>query len=178
MATGQSRPVAQQLDRLWNSGSVSGLSDAELLRRYNDAKDQASEQAFEALLNRHGPLVMGVCRHILRQAQDVDDAFQATFLILVRKSHSIRVDTSLAPWLYGVAYRTATRVRANASRRRLDQIQDLEAAPVEPMGEVLGWEIRPMLHEELNRLPEKYRAPIVLCHLEGKSYEEAQMLQW
>ena len=121
---------------------------------------------------------MGVCRHILRQDQDVDDAFQATFLILIRKSHSIRVDASLAPWLYGVAYRTATRVRANVSRKHLDQTQDLEAAPVEPMGEVLGWEIRPMLHEELNRLPEKYRAPIVLCHLEGKSYEEAaQMLR-
>jgi RNA polymerase sigma factor (sigma-70 family) len=179
MATGQSKPLAQQLDRLWNSGTVSGLSDAELLRRYNGSKDQAAEQAFEALLHRHGPMVMGVCRHILSQAQDADDAFQATFLILIRKSHSIRVDTSLAPWLYGVAYRTATRVRANASRRRLDPMQDLEAAPVEPMGEVLGWEIRPMLHEELNRLPEKYRAPIVLCHLEGKSYEEAaQMLHW
>jgi RNA polymerase sigma factor (sigma-70 family) len=179
MATGQSRPLAQQLDRLWNSGTVSGLSDAELLRRYNGSKDQAAEQAFEALLDRHGPMVMGVCRHILRQAQDADDAFQATFLVLVRKSSSIRVDTSLAPWLYGVAYRTATRVRASGSRWRLDQAPDLEAAPVEPVGEVLGWEIRPMLHEELSRLPEKYRAPIVLCHLEGKSYEEAaQMLQW
>ena len=179
MATGQSKPLAQQLDRLWNSGTVSGLSDVELLRRYNGSRDQAAEQAFEALLNRHGPMVMGVCRHILRQAQDVDDAFQATFLILIRKSHSIRVDASQAPWLYGVAYRTATRVRANASRKHLDQTQDLEAAPVESMGEVLGWEIRPMLHEELNRLPEKYRAPIVLCHLEGKSYEEAaQMLDW
>jgi uncharacterized protein YccT (UPF0319 family) len=71
MATGQSRPLAQQLDRLWNSGTVSGLSDAELLRRYNVSKDQAAKQAFEALLNRHGPMVMGVCRHILRQAQDV-----------------------------------------------------------------------------------------------------------
>jgi RNA polymerase sigma factor (sigma-70 family) len=179
MSTGQSKPLAQQLDRLWNSGTVSGLSDVELLRRYNGSRDQAAEQAFEALLNRHGPMVMGVCRHILRQAQDVDDAFQATFLILIRKSHSIRVDASLAPWLYGVAYRTATRVRANALRRRLDQTQDVEAAPVEPMGEALGWEIRPMLHEELSRLPEKYRAPIVLCHLEGKSYEEAaQMLHW
>ncbi len=109
MATGESRPFAQHLERLWNSGTVSGLSDAELVKRFTTSKGPAAEQAFESLLGRHGPMVVGVCRHILRRPQDVDDAFQATFLVLVRKARSIRVDESLGPWLYGVAYRTAIR---------------------------------------------------------------------
>jgi hypothetical protein len=92
MATGESRPLAQHLERLWNSGTVSGLSDAELVRRFTGSKGPAAEQAFEALLGRHGPMVLGVCRHILRRPQDVDDAFQATSLVLVRKARSILRD--------------------------------------------------------------------------------------
>ena len=179
MATGESRPLAQHLERLWNSGTVSGLSDAELVRRFTSSVGPAAEQAFEALLGRHGPMVLGVCRHILRRPQDVDDAFQATFLVLVRKARSIRVDESLGPWLYGVAYRTAIRARSKAARHHLEEMNDLEAAAADPAGGAFAWEIRPMLHEELNRLPEKYRSPIVLCHLEGKSHEEAaRMLDW
>ncbi len=179
MATGESRPLAQHLERLWNSGTVSGLSDAELVRRFTGSKGPAGEQAFEALLGRHGPMVLGVCRHILRRPQDVDDAFQATFLVLVRKAGSIRVDESLGPWLYGVAYRTAIRARSKVVRYHLEETNDLEAAAADPGGGAFAWEIRPMLHEELNRLPEKYRSPIVLCHLEGKSHEEAaRMLDW
>ena len=124
-------------------------------------------------------MVLGVCRHVLRRPQDVDDAFQATFLILVRKARSIRVDSSLAPWLYGVALRTAVRARANVLRRGMAETPDLDAVAVAPADEVLTWEIKPLLHEELGRLPEKYRAPIVLCHLEGRSHEEAaQLLRW
>ena len=179
MAAGPSRPLAQQLDRLWNSGTISGLGDAELLKRFIGCQGRAAEQAFECLLDRHGPMVLGVCRHVLRRPQDVDDAFQATFLILVRKARSIRVDASLAPWLYGVALRTAVRAgpmrRAEAWRKR----PTLTPSPVAPADEAFSWEIKPMLHEELGRLPEKYRAPIVLCHLEGKSHEEAaQLLRW
>ena len=179
MATGESRPLAQHLERLWNSGTVSGLSDAELVKRFTGSKEPAAEQAFEALLGRHGPMVLGVCRHILRRPQDVDDAFQATFLVLVRKARSIRIDESLGPWLYGVAYRTAIRARSKVARHRLEEMNDLEATAADPAGGAFAWEIRPMLHEELNRLPEKYRSPIVLCHLEGKSHEEAaRMLDW
>jgi RNA polymerase sigma factor (sigma-70 family) len=178
MATGESRPLAQHLERLWNSGTVSGLSDAELVKRFTSSVGPAAEQAFEALLGRHGPMVLGVCRHILRRPQDVDDAFQATFLVLVRKARSIQVDESLGPWLYGVAYRTAIRARWKVARQRLEEMNDVEAAG-DPASGAFAWEIRPMLHEELNRLPEKYRSPIVLCHLEGKSQEEAaRMLDW
>ncbi len=179
MAAGESRPLAQQLERLWSSGTVSGLSDAELVKRFTGSKGPAAEQAFEALLGRHGPMVLGVCRHILRRPQDVDDAFQATFLVLVRKAGSIRVDESLGPWLYGVAYKTATRARSKVARQRLEDMDDLEATAADAAGGAFAWEIRPMLHEELNRLPEKYRSPIVLCHLEGRSHEEAaQLLAW
>ena len=124
MATGESRPLAQHLERLWNSGTVSGLSDAELVKRFIGSKGPAAEQAFEALLGRHGPMVLGVCRHILRRPQDVDDAFQATFLVLVRKARSIRVDESLGPWLYGVAYRTAIRARSIVARHHLEEMND------------------------------------------------------
>src|SRR5271165_6665138 len=120
MAMGQPPPLAQHLERLWNSGTVSGLSDAELFRRFTSSVGPAAEQAFEALLGRHGPMVLGVCRHILRRPQDVDDAFQATFLVLVRKARSVRIDVSLGPWLYGVAYRTAMRARTKAARYRLE----------------------------------------------------------
>ena len=179
MAAGPSRPLARQLDRLWNSGTISGLGDAELLKRFIGCQGRAAEQAFECLLDRHGAMVLGVCRHVLRRPQDVDDAFQATFLILVRKARSIRVDSSLAPWLYGVALRTAVRARADVSRRGMAETPDLDAVAVAPADEALSWEIKPILHEELGRLPEKYRAPIVLCHLEGKSHEEAaQLLRW
>ena len=179
MATGESRPFAQHLERLWNSGTVSGLGDAELLKRFTSSVGPAAEQAFEALLGRHGPMVLGVCRHILRRPQDVDDAFQATFLVLVKKARSIRVDESLGPWLYGVAYRTAIRARSKVARHGLEEMNDLEAAAADPAGGAFAWEIRPILHEELNRLPDKYRSPIVLCHLEGKSHEEAaRMLDW
>ena len=124
-------------------------------------------------------MVMGVCRQILRRPHDADDAFQATFLVLVRKARSIRVGDSLAPWLYGVAYRTAQRARNVASRYRPAVVEPME----EPMGpsrdEEFDFDLRPLLHDELSRLPVKYRDPIVLCHLEGKSHEEAaRLLQW
>jgi RNA polymerase sigma factor (sigma-70 family) len=178
MASGESRPLAQQLERLWSSGTLSGLSDADLVKRFTSAEEPAAEQAFEALLGRHGPMVLGVCRQILGRPHDVDDAFQATFLVLVRKARSIRADAPLGPWLYGVAYRTAIRARSKAARYRSEEMKGLETA-ADPVGGAYTWEIGPMIHEELDRLPEKYRSPIVLCHLEGKSHEEAaRMLDW
>ncbi|HKI18194.1 MAG TPA: sigma-70 family RNA polymerase sigma factor, partial [Isosphaeraceae bacterium] len=171
--------VMRELEVLWTSGTLSGLSDAQLLGRFTAGGAQdAGGSAFRELVHRHGPIVMGVCRQILRHSHDADDAFQATFLVLVRKARSIQVRDSLAPWLYKVAYRTAMRARASASRYR---VTDIEQADVieGSADEAYQLDVRPLLQEELGRLPEKYRSPIVLCHLEGRSHEEAaRILSW
>ncbi len=141
-------------------------------------EDATAESAFKELVDRHGPMVMGVCRQILRHTHDADDAFQATFLVLVRKARSIQVRESLGPWLYSVAYRTAQRARAAASRYRHGGVEQVEALGCPPE-DSYHLDLRPLLHEELDRLPDKYRAPIVLCHLEGKTHEQAaQLLHW
>ena len=171
--------VSRQLEALWTSGTLTGISDAQLLTRFAGVRDATAESAFRELVQRHGPMVMGVCRQILRHPHDADDAFQATFLVLVRKAGSIRVGESLAPWLYAVAYRTAQRARAVASRYRSGPVESLEDPMGHPASDACHFDLRPLLHEELNRLPGKYREPIVLCHLEGKTHEEAaRLLHW
>jgi RNA polymerase sigma factor (sigma-70 family) len=124
-------------------------------------------------------MVLGVCRHILNQLQDAEDAFQATFLVLARKAGSIRDRRVLARWLYEVAYRIAMRARTNGVRRRTHERQGGEMAAT-VTNDNHGWvELRPVLHEEVNRLPEKYRLPVILCYLEGKTNEEvAEQLKW
>ncbi len=167
------RSIRDSLERLWTSGTLIGMTDAQLLGRFNEG-GQAAEAAFRALVDRHGPMVMGVCRQIARRTQDAEDAFQATFLVLVRKARSVRVGDSLAPWLYGVAYRTAHRARARASRYRGGEVEVAAESVDAP-----DLDVPPILHEELARLPGKYRDPIVLCHLEGRSHEEAaRLLSW
>ncbi len=170
--------VSKQLEVPWKSGTLTGLSDAQLLSRFAETRDAASERAFRELVQRHGPMVLSVCRQVLRHSHDADDAFQATFLVLVRKARSIRTSDSLAPWLYGVAHRTAQRARAIALRYRPgdeEQLQDVGVSPED----IYKMDLRPLLHEELGRLPDKYRAPIVLCHLEGRTHEEAaRLLSW
>ena len=179
MTYGKPSSVGRQLEALWTSGTLTGMSDAQLLSRFAGVRDAAAESAFRELMHRHGPMVMGVCRQIIRHPHDADDAFQATFLVLVRKAGSIRVGGSLAPWLYAVAYRTAQRARAIASRYRSAPVESLEDPMGHPAGDPGHFDLRPLLHEELNRLPGKYREPIVLCHLEGKTHEEAaRLLQW
>jgi RNA polymerase sigma factor (sigma-70 family) len=178
MVRAKSGLAAQQLESLWVSGTLTGLSDAQLLARFSERGDSRGESAFRELIDRHGPMVMGVCRQILRRSHDADDAFQATFLVLVRKARSIQVRESLGPWLYSVAYRTALRARATASRYRQGDPDVAETGPTQEE-HAYQLDLRPLLQEELGRLPEKYRAPIVLCHLEGKSHEEAaRMLHW
>src|SRR5262245_43492778 len=179
MFQGKSDRVARQLEGLWTSGTLTGLSDAQLLSRFVRTRDAAGELAFGELVNRHWPMVLGVCRQILRHSHDADDAFQATFLVLVRKAHAIKAEDSLAPWLYSVAFRTAHRARANASRHRPsleEPIENLEGSSSEA---AYTLDLRPLLYQELSRLPPKYRAPIVLCHLEEKTHEEvARLLGW
>jgi RNA polymerase sigma factor (sigma-70 family) len=162
--------VFQQIDRLYRDGSLAGLGDGPLLERYLTHGDEA---AFEALIDAHGPMVLGLCRRALRDPRDIEDAFQATFLILVRKAPTIRDRGHLSNWLYGVAYRVARRVRAQTLRRRNREIgvENLEAAAIPETSERL--ETGSVLDQELNRLPSKYRVPLILCYLKGLTHDQA-----
>lgn len=170
MANALNGIVLQQIDRLYREGTLAGLKDDQLLERYLSRRD---ESAFEALVNLHGPMVLGLCRRMLHDPRDVEDAFQATFLILVRKASSIRDPSHLSNWLYGVAYRVAVRARTNTLRRRGREtaVGDLEVATVP--GTMDSLEIGPVLDQELNRLPQKYRAVIVLCYVKARTHDQA-----
>ena len=150
-----------------------GPGDEKLLQRFIESND---ESAFADLVRRHGPMVLAACRRILNNEQDAADAFQGTFLVLVRKAASLSQPELLGPWLYGVAYRTALKARARESRRRAHERQVANMHVVEPMSPGDGQRFRAELDEELNLLPEKFRAPLVLCYLEGKTHEEAARL--
>src|SRR5207253_996090 len=127
--------------------------------------------AFAILMQRHGAMVFGVCRSVLHHAQDAEDAAQATFLVLARKASSIRQKGSLASWLHGVAYRLA--MKARAARSRIPQAPASDRPSPTPMDELIWRELRQVLHEEMGRLPERYRLPLILCYLEGQTQEEA-----
>ena len=118
MATGQLSSVVRYLRKVSAGRLASSCTDATLLERFVSQRDEA---AFEALVHRHGPMVLGLCRRILRNAHDVEDAFQATFLVLVHKAGSVRKRASLGHWLYGVAYRTALQARTDRARRRIHE---------------------------------------------------------
>jgi RNA polymerase sigma-70 factor (ECF subfamily) len=168
--------LGRDLRRLVLMGGASGLTDAELLERFLVLRD---DSAFESLVRRHGPMVFGVCRRVLHHDQDAEDAFQATFLVLVRKATTIWPRHMLPNWLFGVAYRTAQATKTASARRRL---RERQANPMSSPGastDGLWSDLRPILDEELSHLPNKYRVPIVLCDLEGKSRQEAaQQLGW
>lgn len=134
---------------------------------------RGDRESLGKLIHRHGPLVWGVCRRVLRHAQDAEDAFQATFLVLVRKASTIRHKECCAHWLYGVAYQTALKARAVAARRknREQQVMDMPEPAVPPPDP--GDELQPLLDRELIRLPEKYRMVLILCDLEGRNRSEA-----
>jgi RNA polymerase sigma factor (sigma-70 family) len=151
-------------------------TDAQLLKRFASHHDQG---AFAVLVKRHGPMVLAVCRRVLRDSHDADDAFQATFMVLVRKAGSLTRPELVGNWLYGVAYRVAVKARCNAARRSEYERRSPVIAPVDPMLEVTGRELRSVVDAEMSHLPEKYRAPLILCYLEGKTNEEAaQVLGW
>src|SRR5262249_50355259 len=137
------------------------------------------ESAFEALLLRHGPLVWGVCRRLLRDRADAEDAFQAAFLVLAQKAASVRAQGSVAGWLHGVAYRLALQARARSARRVAHERQAAAAAHPEPAPAAADPELRAVLDEELGQLPDRYRAPLVLCYFQGKTNAQAaQALGW
>lgn len=169
MAERELQDFVQDLCLRLNAEQQAGLPDAHLLQRWVLARDEA---AFELLVRRHGPLVLGVCRRMLNPA-DVEDAFQATFLLLVRKAASIRSGPSLNSWLHRVAFRVCLRAREGRGKRKETGLQEWEhvAAPDDDDAE---WrDLRPVLDEEVSRLPEKYRSAFVLCHLQGKTNQEA-----
>jgi RNA polymerase sigma factor (sigma-70 family) len=147
-----------------------GLTDGQLLGQFVARRDEA---AFATLVRRHGPMVFGVCRRILRHAQDAEDAFQATFLVLARKASRVADREAVGSWLYGVAYRAALEARESGLRRKAKetQVEDMPhplVMPEEGQSELLA-----QLDRELARLPEKYRIAVVLCELEGRSRKEA-----
>src|SRR3954454_10212936 len=128
--------------------------DDDLLDRF---VSQGDEAAFEAMMARHGPMILGVCRNVLDDPHDAEDAFQATFLVLARKAASIRDRGVLGAWLYGVAYRVASRAKRDAARRREHERRGADMVTNVPRDELAWRELRAALHEEVNRLPEKYR---------------------
>ena len=170
MTTAQVGGMTGRLRRALALCGARDQSDARLLDRYLTRRDEA---AFEILWQRHGPMVLGVCRRVLRREQDAEDAFQATFLIFLRRAQTIVPRCQVGNWLHGVAYRTALALRTATSRRRAKE-RVVAAASQPAVG--LWDDLLPLLDRELNRLPEKYRAPLVLCDLEGKTRREASLL--
>jgi len=158
--------------------ATESLSDRQLLEHFQRRHDDV---AFEALVQRHGPMVLGVCRRVLGNEADAEDAFQATFMVLARKAGSISKPDLLAGWLFGVASRIARKARAQTARRRRLEAEGghTPMSPPDPLLEAAWQDLRALLDEELQRLPAKYQAPLVLCYLEGMTNEEAaRQLGW
>ncbi len=173
MDRGADRGFLREIRTLYTLGTMGGRTDAELLERFLARGESDAEDAFATLVARHGPMVLGVCRRMLPASQDAEDAFQATFLVLVRRAASIVRRERLASWLYSVAVRTAQvarrrTARQRAAERRLMDVSKVESEPVEDREDLL-----PILDEELNRLPHRYRVALVACELEGRPRREA-----
>ncbi len=169
--------VRNDLATLFDVGAVGCLTDAELLEWFSNGRgDSASDAAFAMIVERHGPMVLGVCRRLLGDEHAAADAFQATFLILARKARTVRVEDSLGRWLYGVSVRVARRAKSVvlAERSRVQGLEGIdppdEAASPDPV-----WrdELRTVIDEEVVRLPVRYRSAVVLCYLEGLTQEQA-----
>jgi RNA polymerase sigma factor (sigma-70 family) len=170
------RLAIADLGRVFEGDSVSGLSEWQLLERYLERRD---ELAFEALVTRHGPMVLGICRRMLGASHEAEDAFQATFLVLVRRARDLGPRDAIGPWLYGVATRVASRARTQMARHRRFRENPPEFAVADRSGSTIDPDLFEILDQELSRLPGKYRSPLVLCYLEGRTHEEAARdLQW
>jgi RNA polymerase sigma factor (sigma-70 family) len=171
MASANLGPALKQIHRLFEDGTVAGLTDGQLIERYLSTRD---EGAFAVLVGRHGPMVLAVCRTVLNDSPEVEDAFQATFLVLIRRAGTIWRRDAVGGWLHRVAHRVAVQASLDRSRKKsfLGQVDDLSAlAACEVISGDDDW--RTPLHEEVARLPEKFRLPVVLCYLEGKTRAQA-----
>jgi RNA polymerase sigma factor (sigma-70 family) len=170
MAANDRSKVIQHLRRVALRKDGAGLTDAQLLEEYLNRREEA---ALAALVHRHGPMVWGVCRRVLPNYHDAEDAFQAAFLVFVRKAASIASPELLANWLYGVAHQTALKARATTAKRSMRERQVKEMPEPAAAENDLWNELQPLLDQELSRLSDKYRSAIVLCDLEGKTRKEA-----
>ncbi len=171
MKDGQ-RSFIEHIETLFDEGAIGEQTDRQLLERFTGRDRGAAERAFTALVKRHGPMVFRACRAILGDPHASEDAFQATFLVLARKAPALWVRGSLGPWLLSVACRVASTALADATRRHLHERKAAELAST--AADVASWDDRDdILHEELGRLPEKYRTAVVLCDLEGLTQEQA-----
>jgi RNA polymerase sigma factor (sigma-70 family) len=177
--TRDNKAVLRHIRTLLELGTVGDLTDTQLLERFTTRCGEAAELAFAALVERHGPMVQRVCGNLLRDPHDAQDAYQATFLILLQKSRSLWVRDSLGPWLHRVAHRVASRVRCSATRRRQQERRAAELrAALRPTQRDISSDLY-LLHEEIDRLPERYRVPVVLCDLEGVTHQRAaRQLGW
>lgn len=168
MATATSS-ILQLIHQIAEGPQVQGLPDRDLLQRFHSQHDTA---AFAALLRRHGAMVLDVCRGVLGDGPDAEDAFQATFLVLARKAGSVRKAAALGSWLHGVAHRTALKARVRSAARQRHEARAPQRQAAE--ADELSWrEVRQVLHEELSGLPECYREPLLLCYLEGATHQRA-----
>lgn len=166
--------IERDVQTLFECGAVGALTDGELLERFVSGPAGWSESAFTILVERHGPLVWGVCRRILNDSHAASDAFQATFIVLVRRAARIRVDDSLGRWLYGVSRRIAHRAKRTAARRSAREVQGVERLMAPAVSDDLERaELLARIDEEIGRLPERYRAVVVLCDLKGLRHEDA-----
>ena len=172
MATQPARTLIPHVRQFFRPTGAGGLTDAELLTRFTARRDKA---AFELLVWRHGPMVLRVCRRVLRDDHAAEDAFQASFLTLACKAGSIGKQESVGSWLYKVAYRVALRAAEGSARQAAlaTPLRDIPSRSLDPAEEAAWHELGPLLDAEVRRLPEKYRAAFILCCLEGRTNEEA-----
>jgi RNA polymerase sigma factor (sigma-70 family) len=178
MSGRQTNAVIEHIRQLAEGGRANPATDQEPLSRFIERKDEA---AFAALVRRHGPMILALCRRVLHHAQDAEDVFQATFLVLARKAAGIRKLESVGSWLYGVAYRLALKAKTEAAKRqaRNPVSSRNRGSLVDPLAEITWREVCTALDEELARLPDPCRSPLVLCYLQGKTQDEAlQQLGW
>jgi RNA polymerase sigma factor (sigma-70 family) len=161
--------ILRHIRALSATRSNEGRTDGELLRAFVDEKD---EEAFAIIVQRHGPLVLSVCRRVVGHQQDAEDACQAAFLLLARRPSSVRKQDSLASWLHGAAYRMATNARRSAFRRREHEGRAAPLQTSDPAWSAAWREVQILLDEEIQRLPAIYREPFVLCCLENRSHDE------
>jgi RNA polymerase sigma factor (sigma-70 family) len=176
MARGHLGAVVQHLHKLVGPEPGGGLTDGQLLERFVAWQEEA---AFESLVRRHGALVLRVCRRVLDDLHAADDAFQATFLVLARKARNIGKRDSVGSWLYGAAYRIARKAKVSEVRRQRRETRAAVLPRPEPAGDGKLTDLKPLLDEELGQMSAKYRAPLVLCYLEGKTYgQAARELGW
>jgi RNA polymerase sigma factor (sigma-70 family) len=173
MVGGPSVALSRDIQTLFDAGTMAGLTDRQLLDRFELARDRSSEAAFEVLVRRHGPMVLRVCRNTLKDWNDAEDAFQATFVILARRCGSIRRRDSVQSWLFGVACRVAARARVAAARRRAVERRGAAEAGSTLDAHEGGKADLPAVQEEVRRLPEKFRSALVLCYWEGLTQEQA-----